>query len=132
SEIGASAVKKALRNSGNLGLPDYAKGEAEGFLYPGTYDVAPKASATDVLRQMVKRARREHRELRLQNRSAKLGVSPRDALIVASLIEREASRDRDRPKVARVIYNRLRDGMPLQLDSTVHYVAERSGDVFTT
>src|SRR5690625_660718 len=75
SEIGASAVKKALRSSGNLGLPDYADGEAEGFLYPGTYDVAPKASATDVLRQMVKRARREHRELRLQNRSAKLGVS---------------------------------------------------------
>ncbi|MDN5851840.1 MAG: endolytic transglycosylase MltG [Actinomycetia bacterium] len=132
SEIDASAVKKALKKPEKLGLPAYAEGEVEGFLYPATYEVAPKASATELLRQMVKNAREAHNELRLNSRAAKVGVSAREALIVASLIEREASRDKDRPKVARVIYNRLDEGMPLQLDSTVHYVAERSGDVFTT
>ena len=132
SEIDAADVKKALKKPEKLGLPGYAEGEVEGFLYPSTYDVAPKASATDLLRQMVKNARQAHNELRLGNRAARLGVSERDALIVASLIEREASRDQDRAKVARVIYNRIDAGMPLQLDSTVHYVAERSGDVFTT
>ena len=132
SEIGAGAVKKALQKPEKLGLPAYAEGEIEGFLYPGSYEVAPKASAVDVLRQMVQRAKREHRGVGLERKADRRGISARDALTVASMIEREASRDKDRPKVARVIYNRLDEDMPLQLDSTVHYVAERSGDVFTT
>lgn len=132
SEIDASEVKKALEKPDKLGLPSYADGEVEGFLYPASYDVAPKASATQLLRQMVKQAKQEHNQLGLSNKAAKLGVSPHEALVVASLIEREASRDQDRAKVARVIYNRLEQDMPLQLDSTVHYVAERSGDVFTS
>lgn len=132
SEIDASAVEKALNKPGQLGLPSYADGDVEGFLYPATYEVAPDASATEVLRKMVAQAKQAHSELGLENKAAKLGVSAREALVVASLIEREASRDQDRPKVARVIYNRLDEDMPLQLDSTVHYVAERSGDVFTT
>jgi UPF0755 protein len=51
---------------------------------------------------------------------------------VASILEYEANRSEDYPKVARVLYNRLAKGMPLQLDSTVSYVSQRSGDVWTT
>jgi len=51
---------------------------------------------------------------------------------VASIIEREVSRDEDRPKVARVIYNRLARGMRLEMDSTVHYIVNESGKVFTS
>ena len=51
---------------------------------------------------------------------------------MASILEYEANRSEDYPKVARVLYNRLNKGMPLQLDSTVAYVSQRSGDVWTT
>ena len=53
-------------------------------------------------------------------------------LTVASILEYEANHSEDYPKVARVLYNRLAKGMPLQLDSTVAYVSQRSGDVWTT
>ncbi len=51
---------------------------------------------------------------------------------MASILEFEAKKDSDYPKVARVLYNRLKDGMLLQLDSTVSYASGREGDVFTT
>jgi UPF0755 protein len=54
------------------------------------------------------------------------------ALVVASIIEREVRRDEDRPKVARVIYNRLAEGMRLEMDSTIHYLVNESGKVFTS
>lgn len=132
SKVKAGEVEKAIESPRNLGLPAYADGEVEGLLFPATYQVAPDATAAGVLRSMVKKAKQEHNELNLDAKAAQLGISPRQALIVASLIEKEVSRDEDRAKVARVIYNRLSQDMPLQLDSTVHYVAERSGDVFTT
>ena len=51
---------------------------------------------------------------------------------MASILEYEANRSEDYPKVARVLYNRQKRQMPLQLDSTVSYVSKRSGDVWTT
>ncbi len=67
-------------------------------------------------------------------------MSQRDVVIVASLVQKEVSREKDMPAVAEVIYNRLNgtctsQGIPtglLQLDSTVHYAAGVTGDVFTT
>ena len=53
-------------------------------------------------------------------------------MTVASILEYEARRDEDYPKVARVLYNRLNEDIPLQLDSTVSYVSKREGDVWTT
>ncbi len=50
-----------------------------------------------------------------------MGHSPYEALIVASLVEEEAKVDEDRPKIARVIYNRLAQGMPLGVDATLCY-----------
>ena len=81
---------------------------------------------------MVDKAREVETELDLDGRASALGITKEQAVIVASLIEREASRETDRPKVARVIYNRLEADMPLQLDSTVTYATKRTGDVFTT
>ena len=59
-------------------------------------------------------------------------LTPEQVLTVASILEYEANKSEDYPKVARVLYNRLAEGMPLQLDSTVSYVSKRSGDVWTT
>ena len=64
------------------------------------------------------------------SRLGDLEVSRYEALIVASLIEREAKLDADRPLIASVIYNRLGDGMPLQIDATVIYaMGENPGRV---
>ncbi len=56
------------------------------------------------------------------SRLAQLGVSPYQAVIVASLVEAEAKVPEDRPLIASVIYNRLREGTPLQIDATILYV----------
>ena len=60
----------------------------------------------------------------LQDAQARVGHSPYEALIVASLVEEEAKVDEDRPKIARVIYNRLAQGMPLGVDATLCYLQD--------
>jgi UPF0755 protein len=62
-------------------------------------------------------------------KARELGISPHDAVVVASLVQAEARRVGDMAKVASVIYNRLGDGMRLQLDSTLHYAADSRGEV---
>jgi UPF0755 protein len=70
--------------------------------------------------------------LDIGTKADKLGLTPEEVLTVASIIEYEVNKPEDYPKVARVIYNRLKKDMPLQMDSTVAYVSKRTGDVFTT
>ena len=66
-------------------------------------------------------------ELDMQGRAQALGLSPYQVLTVASLVEEEAGTDEDRPRVARVIYNRLAEEMPLQIDATSCYVKNEPG-----
>lgn len=107
--------------SPELGLPSWANGNAEGFLFPDTYEVAEPVSALAVLQQQVAQFNKVAGAVELEAAAAALGVSPYEVLIVASMVEREAARDEDRAMVARVVYNRLAADMPLQFDSTVHY-----------
>lgn len=125
-------LTRALRHPDRLGLPPYAHGNPEGYLFPATYTVVPGESATTLLKQMVAKSRQVTHELDVAQGARKLGLTPEQVLTVASILEYEANRDEDYPKVARVIYNRLDQGMALQLDSTVAYVSGRSGDVWTT
>ncbi|HEY5249276.1 MAG TPA: endolytic transglycosylase MltG [Dermatophilaceae bacterium] len=116
----------ALRNPELLGLPTDAKGSVEGYLFPSTYPFAADTTAVAQLQTMVAKSLDELRTL---------GVTPeqtRRVLTVASLVEAEARVTTDRPKVARVIENRLARRTPLQMDSTVHYVAHRRGKAGTT
>ena len=71
---------------------------------------------------MVERYREAATELELEARAERLGRTPYEVLVTASLIEKETAFAGDRSKVARVVYNRLDDGMPLQFDSTVNYI----------
>ncbi|MGZ4493818.1 MAG: endolytic transglycosylase MltG [Nocardioides sp.] len=123
---------KALRTPSRLGLPSYAGGNVEGYLFPATYMVPPKSSATSVLTMMVTRGKQEAASLGLAAKARALGYSPHDVMVVASLVQAEARFDRDFPKVARVVYNRLRAHMPLQFDSTVHYATGKDGSVGTS
>jgi UPF0755 protein len=120
-------LEKQLKNAKTLGLPDYAKGNSEGFLFPATYDVAPDATAESALKQLFKA---------YATAANKAGVtrtnrSPYEIVIIASLVEAEARRPQDFGKVARVVYNRLAQGMPLQFDSTVNYALNADKQIVT-
>jgi UPF0755 protein len=132
SEISEKDVVAALKKPKSLGLPADAGGNPEGYLFPATYTVEPGTSAKALLKQMVGKAVDVYQSLDLDTRGQELGYSGAEIITIASLLEREAQRDEDFPKVARVLYNRLDEGMALQLDSTVQYVSKRKGDVFTT
>lgn len=132
SEIPADDVLAALEKPDELGLPPEADSNPEGYLFPATYVVEPNMSATDLLKQMVAKTVDVSESLDIDARGQQLGLSGAEVLTVASLLEREAQKDEDFPKVARVLYNRIEAGQPLQLDSTVAYVSKREGDVFTT
>ena len=115
----------AAADTASLGLPPYANGVLEGFLFPATYDIEPDTAPADVLRSMVTRAQQALDELQIPV-EARLTV-----LTKASLVQAEASTAEDMGKVARVLENRLADGMPLQLDTTVNY-ANGKGGITTT
>ena len=125
-------VKKAYRSVRRSSLPPYANRDPEGYLFPSTYNVEPGMTALDLLTQMVAQFRSYADGAGLEGAAHQLGQSPGDLVTVASLVQAEARRAEDMPKVAEVIYNRLDAGMPLQLDSTLHYAAELRGQVFTS
>lgn len=132
TDITRRAVTRALADSAAIGLPEAARGNAEGFLFPATYTVPPKQTAVGLVKEMVAKGREVEERLDIAAKAKKLGLTPTEILTVASILEYEANRAEDYPKVARVLYNRLEQDMPLQLDSTVSYVSKREGDVFTT
>ena len=106
----------------------------EGMLFPDTYQVSNAESEGQVIERMIALMERVGEQEDIVNRSRSLGVSPYQALIVASMIEREAKVPEDRAKIARVIYNRLglslldpENPIPLQIDATVLYGADLAG-----
>ncbi|MDQ4085295.1 MAG: endolytic transglycosylase MltG [Actinomycetota bacterium] len=132
SGLGLGELRRAAADTQRLGLPDYAGGELEGFLFPATYELPPNATARQLLRMMVARFEESARRLDLERQARSLGLSPQEVVTVASIVQREARHAGDFPKVARVVYNRLKRGMPLQMDSTVHYAVGKTGEVATT
>ena len=126
------SVAAALAQPSKLGLPSYARNRSEGFLYPDTYDLPTNANATSILRQMTARFNEVATQLKLSQTALQKNMDPYEVVIVASLIQAETNRKQDYAKVARVIYNRLNDGMRLQFDSTLKYALGRNGSVFTS
>jgi UPF0755 protein len=136
TDHGQAEFERVLDNPEALGLPDYAEGNPEGYLFPSTYDFGPKETPKSMLTMMVDRWEQAAAEADLESAAAELGYTPAELMTVASLVESEAARDEDRAKVARVIYNRLEgdetNGL-LQIDATVNYAADQElGAVPTT
>ncbi len=105
---------------------DPAATNLEGYLYPDTYEFAPETSANDLIDMMVKRFRSVWKA-DWTTRAAALGMTPRQIVTVASIIETEAKLSDERPIVASVIYNRLRKNIPLAVDSAVIYASKLAG-----
>jgi len=96
------------------------QGNLEGVLFPDTYRVDEDTTETQVIQAMIDRFDQVAQDLGYDDTSA-VGLTPYETIIVASLVEREAGIDADRAKVARVIYNRLAEGMPLGIDASIAY-----------
>ena len=106
----------------------------EGYLFPKTYDFSGSESVTadTVIRAMLDQYQAETSSIDLAAAAASLSerygidLDENDVLTMASIVEREAVTDEQRPKVASVFYNRLRDGMRLQSDATLTYSLGRA------
>jgi UPF0755 protein len=121
--LAPDALQKASANPAAIDLPQWAKPTSlEGFLYPATYQFDPRADALAAMQQMVAAFNDEAVLLDLQDSVSKVHHTPYEVLTIASIIEKEAGKPADGPKIARVIYNRLAKKTKLQLDSTLNYV----------
>jgi UPF0755 protein len=96
----------------------------EGLIAPGTFNVNPSASAQTILATLITAGTEQYVESGLLDTAKSMNLAPYDVLVVASLVQRE-SNPQDFPKVATVIYNRLREHRTLEFDSTVNYPLDR-------
>jgi UPF0755 protein len=96
----------------------------EGILFPETYRIDAEADEEAVLRKLVGQLETVMTELNVASAQERFNLTPYEVLIVASLIEEETKVDSERAQVARVIYNRLSQGIPLGIDATSRYEAE--------
>jgi UPF0755 protein len=125
--VTASQLAAAAKDTAALGLPSYANGNPEGYLFPATYNFNPGTSALAMMQAMVTRFNQEATSINLPA-AAKTGkITPGQAITVASILEAEAGNPKYYGQVAEVIYNRLNNHMDLGLDSTVNYALHRFG-----
>lgn len=121
AEEGGEALKAA-------GIPEHEgyQYRLEGYLFPETYELPKDATAYDAVLRMVQELDRKLAELPegWEKQLEDNGITFHEMMTIASLVEREVSVDHERPLVAGVIYNRMKKGMPLQIDATVQYALE--------
>ena len=92
----------------------------EGFLFPATYEFLRRTTSRELVAKQLAAFRRNWAKIDLRYARSK-NLTPYDVLIIASMIEREVQVPRERPLVSAVIYNRLREGIPLGIDATLRY-----------
>ncbi|MET7880256.1 endolytic transglycosylase MltG [Micromonospora profundi] len=140
TKIPVKDFEAAAKDPEALGVPDWwftrddgkkVVKSIEGFLFPDTYEIPPKATAESILKMMVDSFLSVTGEMKFADRVQKeRKVSPYEALIVASLAQAEAGNKDDLGKVARVAYNRVYGEFPcncLEMDVTVNYYLESIG-----
>jgi UPF0755 protein len=141
TKIPVTDFQTAAKDPVKLGVPAYwfnredgKKGpkSIEGFLYPSTYEIPPKATAQQILSMMVDEFLRVAQQLDFVDRAQKeRKISPYEALITASIAEAESVNAVDLPKVSRVIYNRVYAGKIgckcLGIDSGINYYFRLQG-----
>jgi UPF0755 protein len=110
-----------LATSGHKRLiPGFGRHPLEGFLFPATYQFTARSGSTELVSAQLRAFRRNWSTINLAYARSK-NLTPYDVLTIASMVEKEAVAPEERPKIARVIYNRLHHRMPLGIDATVRY-----------
>ena len=119
SYLKAASSRRVLRRVRRLGAPRGTR-TAEGFLFPATYTLVKGSPARDLVDKQLAAFKENVAKLDLGYARRK-NLTRYDVLIIASMVEREAQQRKDRPLIAAVIYNRLRNGIPLGIDATIRY-----------
>ena len=122
----AADFEKAARDAAPIRDIDSTATDLEGYLFPETYLMRRDTTAVRLVGQMVARFRQLF-TAEMQDRARALGMSPREAVTLASLVEEETAVGSERPIVAAVYLNRLKIGMAMQADPTVIYALQRAG-----
>jgi UPF0755 protein len=121
---------EAAKENTTIRIKDATPFSLEGYLYPDTYQVAHNATPRDIVELMVARFNEvvvpEYDKVR-----AKATLPLASVIILASLVEKEACLDNERPIIAGVYFNRLKKEIPLQCDATIQYALGRSKPVLT-
>ena len=99
---------------------DWKLSSIEGFLFPATYEFTKLTSSGKLVNDQLRAFRRNWRKVNLRYAKSK-NLTPYDVLIIASMIEKETVAPEERKLVAAVVYNRLRNRMPLGIDATIRY-----------
>jgi UPF0755 protein len=126
-----SAFTQALKDIKALGLPSYAHGNPEGYLFPATYNFPPGTTPLKMLRTMVEAFNQQATSMGLAAAAKKGHLTEAAVITEASLLEAEVGPS-DYAKAARTIDNRLNQGIDLQLDSTVLFALKITGFSLTT
>jgi uncharacterized YceG family protein len=121
TKIPLKNFEQVIDHPAQLGLPAYADGKVEGFLFPATYAIEPHETALQILQAMVARYNVEAQQINLTAAAKAAGLTAREVIIRASMAQAEGGSVSDYPKIERVIINRLKAGMPLQFDSVLLY-----------
>ena len=95
----------------------------EGFLYPSTYYFDKDAKPKDIIKEMLSLFDKSYTD-KLKKKQKERNMTLQEVVNLASIVEKEAVIDEDRPIIASVFYNRLEIGMPLQSDATLQYIFE--------
>ena len=122
----AASFEAAARNAKLVAALDPEAPDLEGYLYPETYPLPRRANAELLVRSMVARFEQVFGP-DLRQAAAGRGLTVRQAVTLASLVEKETARPEERPTVAAVYLNRLKIGMGLQCDPTVIYALQKAG-----
>ncbi|MFE9763077.1 endolytic transglycosylase MltG [Streptomyces sp. NPDC005808] len=122
--IPPGTAKKSLGKA-NLKLPNDAEGNPEGYLFPATYPIDKKSTPESLLSFMVSTANQKFNKAPIAAGAQHNAMNVYQAVTIASIVQAEAATKEDMGKVARVIFNRLERGMPLQMDSTINYALNR-------
>ncbi|MFI2632372.1 endolytic transglycosylase MltG [Streptomyces collinus] len=121
----AGSTRKSLDKAA-LKLPNDAEGNPEGYLFPATYPLQEKTTPEKLLALMVDTANDRFNGAPIAAGAQRNAMNVYQAVTIASIVQAEAATKADMGKVARVIFNRLERGMPLQMDSTINYALNRS------
>lgn len=133
--VSADRLRKVAANTdlAALGVPKWlargvgnvpANRRLEGLVAPGLYDVKPGWSAKELLNEVLSISASRYEAAGLPGGAKKTGYSPYEVIVMASVIEREGV-EADFRKISRVIYNRLKKDMRLEMDSTINYVLDQ-------
>jgi UPF0755 protein len=104
----------------------------EGLLFPANYTILPDEEVSTLLEGALDRFAQELKNISFYEYAKELNLKPAELLTIASIVQAEGFTDEDFGKVSRVIYNRLKIGMPLQMDSTLLYANKSRGEIRVT